>query len=76
MFVTLLGIVTEVRPVQPWKVVELIKVTLLGMVIEVRLEQLPKASNPILVTLLGIGETAATIESLVIYALHAISYRD
>ena len=44
MEVTLLGMVTEVRPEQPEKVELSMDVTLLGMVIEVRLEQPEKAS--------------------------------
>ena len=36
MLVTLLGMVTEVRPVQPWNAEPPMLVTLLGMVTEVR----------------------------------------
>ena len=53
MLVTLLGIVTEVRPVQPEKADAPILVTLLGMVMEVRSEQPKNACSPIVVTLLG-----------------------
>ena len=54
MFVTLLGMVTEVREEQPEKVTSPMLVTLLGMVTEVREEQPLKAKSPMLVTLLGI----------------------
>ena len=40
MYVTLLGMVTEVRPEQPEKAELPMLVTLLGITIEVRLEQL------------------------------------
>ena len=43
MLVTLLGIVTEVRPVQASKAYSPILVTLLGIVTEARLLQLAKA---------------------------------
>ena len=43
MLVTLLGIVMEVRLVQPEKALLPIVVTLFGMVMEVSLEQLRKA---------------------------------
>ena len=39
MLVTELGMVTEVRPMQPWNALPSILVTELGMVIEVRPEQ-------------------------------------
>jgi hypothetical protein len=54
MLVTLLGMVTDVRPLQPWKAEIPMVVTLLGMVIDVRPEQFMKADLPMLVTLLGI----------------------
>ena len=54
MLVTLLGIVTEVKPEQPLKAATPMLVTLLGIVTEVKPEQLQKACNPMLVTLLGI----------------------
>ena len=54
MLVTLLGIVTEVRPLQPEKAELPILVTLLGIETEVRPLQPEKAELPMLVTLLGI----------------------
>ena len=54
MVVTLLGMVTEIRPLHKEKAELLILVTLLGMVIEVRAVQNWKANSPTLVTLLGI----------------------
>ena len=53
MFVTLLPIVTDVKPVQYWKATSPMLVTLLGMVIDVKPEQKLKAPSPMLVTLLG-----------------------
>ena len=52
--VTLLGMVTEVRELQPLKAYSLIVVTLLGMVTEVRELQPLKAVCPIVVTRLPI----------------------
>ena len=54
MLVTLLEIVTEVKPEQPEKAPVSMLVTLLGMVTEVKPEQPLKAEEPMLVTLLGI----------------------
>ena len=54
MLVTLLPIVTEVKPLQLKKVFSPILVTLLGIVTEVKPEQSLKAHSPMLVTLLGI----------------------
>ena len=54
MEVTLLGMVTEVKPEQPEKAEIPMEVTLLGMVMEVRPEQPEKANHTIDVTLLGI----------------------
>ena len=54
MLVTLLPIVTEVKPVQFRKALLPMLVTLLGIVTEVKLVQLKKALYPMLVTLLGI----------------------
>ena len=52
--VTLLGMLIEVRPLQPENArISPIEVTLLGMVIEVRLLQSQNALSPIEVTLLG-----------------------
>ena len=51
--VTLLGMVTEVRPEQPEKADHPMDVTLLGMVTEVKPEQPEKAEIPMEVTLLG-----------------------
>ena len=53
MYVTLLGMVTEVRLEQLEKARFAMDVTLLGMVTEVRLEQPEKAKLPMYVTLLG-----------------------
>jgi len=53
MLVTLLGMVTEVRPEQPEKAELPMLVTLLEMVMEVRPEQYANAQSPMLVTLLG-----------------------
>ena len=53
MLVTLLGMVTEVRPEQPKKALDPMLVTLSGMVTEVRPEQPQKARSPMLVTLEG-----------------------
>jgi hypothetical protein len=53
MLVTLFGMVTLVRPVQPQKENPPMLATLLGMVIPVRLVQRLKALFSILVTLLG-----------------------
>ena len=50
MFVTLLGVVTDVRPVQLPKAQFPILVTPIGIVIEVRLVHFSKADFPILVT--------------------------
>ena len=50
MLVTLLGIVTEVKPLQPQKASSPMLVTLLGIVTEVKLLQSLKASLPIPVT--------------------------
>ena len=52
MLVTLLGMVREVKPLQPPKAPSLMLVTLLGMVIEVKPLQPRKAYSPMLVTLL------------------------
>ena len=52
--VTLLGIVTVVKPVQPSKAHIPIEVTLLGIVTVVKPVQPSKAERPIEVTLLGI----------------------
>ena len=52
--VTLLGMVTEVRPVQSRKAPTPIEVTLLGMVTEVRLVQPQKAYCLISITPFGI----------------------
>ena len=54
MLVTLLGIVTEVKPEQPKKALLPMLFTLLGIVTEVKALQNQKASSPMLVTLLGI----------------------
>ena len=54
MEVTLLGMVNEVRPLQPWKAELPMEVTLLGMVTEVRPLQPEKAELPMEVTLLAI----------------------
>ena len=54
MLVTLLGIVTDVRPEQELKAERPMLVTLLGIVMDVRPEQELKALSPMLVTLLGI----------------------
>ena len=53
MLVTLLGIVTDVKPEQVLKAPLPMLVTLLGMVIDVKPEQKLKAPSPMLVTLLG-----------------------
>jgi hypothetical protein len=52
MFVTLFGIVTEVRSPQKPKAYEPMLVTLFGNVMEVK-PQLPKANEPMLVTPFG-----------------------
>ena len=57
MLVTLLGIVTEVKPLQPEKAEDPMLVTLLGIVTEVKPEQPEKALCPMLVTLLGITKS-------------------
>ena len=54
MLVTLPGIVTEVKPLQPEKAPYSMLVTLLGIVTEVRLVHSAKSLAPMLVTLLGI----------------------
>ena len=54
MLVTLLGIVTEVRPEQPENALLPMLVTLLGIVTEVRPEQPENALLPMFVTLFGI----------------------
>ena len=54
MLVTLLPIVTDVRPVQPEKAPSSIDVTLLGITTDVRPEHLQKALSPIDITLVGI----------------------
>ena len=54
MLVTLLGMVTDVKPVQPYKAYSPILVTLFGMVTDVKPLQLYKAYSTILVTLPGI----------------------
>ena len=54
MDVTLLGIVSEVRPVQPLKASPSMVVKLLGNVIDFKPVQPWKAKSPIFVTLLGI----------------------
>jgi hypothetical protein len=54
MLVTLLPIVTDVRPEQLWKAEEPMLVTLSGIEMDVRPEQFWKAYLPMLVTLLGI----------------------
>ena len=54
MLVTLLGIVTLVRLVQPENAQSPMLVTLLGIVTLVRLVQSENAASPMLVTLLGI----------------------
>ena len=54
MLVTLLGIVTEVRPLQSLKAFCPISLTLLGIETEVRPLHPSKADSPMLVTLLGI----------------------
>ena len=51
---TLLGIVTLVRPLQPENAWDPILITLLGIVTLIRPLQPPNAPFPILVTLLGI----------------------
>ena len=53
ILVTLLGIVTEVRELQPEKALFPMLVTLLGIVTDFRLQP-SKALSPISVTLLGI----------------------
>ena len=53
MLVTPLGMVTEVRPLQPLKAEFPMLVTLLEMVIDVKPLQAEKAEFPMLVTLLG-----------------------
>ena len=47
MVVTLLGMVMEVKLVQPWNALSPMLVTLLGMVMEVKLRQPLKAPLPI-----------------------------
>ena len=54
MLVTLLGMVTEVRPLQPLKAELPMLVTLLGMVTEARTLHSEKVFGPMLVTELGI----------------------
>ena len=54
MLVTLLGIVNDVRPVQPSNAELPMLVTLLGISMDVRLLQSSNAPSPMLVTLLGI----------------------
>ena len=53
IFVTLLGIVIDVKPVQPKKAPSPIVVMLLGIVIDVKPEQPQNAPSPIAVTLTG-----------------------
>ena len=53
MLVTLLGIVTDVKPEQPEKALPPMVVTLLGIVTDVKPEQPEKALPPMVVTLLG-----------------------
>ena len=53
IYVTLAGIVMEVRPLQPQKAPPPMLVTLFGIVMEVRLEQPENAYFPMLVTLFG-----------------------
>jgi hypothetical protein len=65
MLVTLLGIVTEVKPLQSKKALSPMLVTLLGIVTEVKLPQPKKALLPILVTPLFI--TTLFIEALAEY---------
>ena len=55
MFVTELGMVTEVRLLQKSKALFPMLVTELGMVTEVRSLQFSKAKSPMLVTELGIS---------------------
>ena len=50
ILVTLLGIVTEVKPLQPSNSFSSMRVTLSGMVMEVKLEQPLNADFPILFT--------------------------
>ena len=54
MLVTLLGIVTEVKPEQPEKTPAPMLFTLLGIVTEVKLEQSSKTPSPMPLTLLPI----------------------
>ena len=54
MFVTLFGIVTEVKPLQSQKAPFLMFLTLFGIVTEVKLRQLEKVYSPMLVTPFGI----------------------
>ncbi len=63
MLVTLLPIVTEVRPLQPEKAYCPMLVTLLGIVTEVRPLQPEKAKPPMLVTLLGIVTEVRPLQS-------------
>ena len=53
MLVTLLGIVTEVRPMHPKKALPPMPVTFSGIVIVVKEMHLSKAQAPMVVTLLG-----------------------
>ena len=61
MLVTLLGMVTEVNPLQPQKAQSPMVVTLLGMVTEVNPLQPQKAQSPMLVTLFGMTKSVKIV---------------
>ena len=63
MLVTLLGMVTLVRLVQPENAQSPMLVTLLGMVTLVRLVQSANAQSPMLVTLLGMVTLVRLVQS-------------
>ena len=64
IFLTLFGMVTEVRDTQREKALPLIFVTLFGMVTEVRELQPLKALSPIVVTLLGMVTEVRELQPL------------
>jgi hypothetical protein len=76
MNVTLLGMVTEVKPEQPEKAPSPMLVTLLGMSTEVKPVQAEKALLPMEVTLLGITvvehPTINVFEAVSIMALQSL----
>ena len=70
--VTLSGMVTDVKPLHPWKAYSPIDVTLSGMVTDVKLLQPRKASYPIDMTLSGM---VTDIKPLQFWYLEVIDYQ-